>query len=332
MACTTLSGNMYSGGSNAQADVARLQAFFISRGYLRGTVNGYFDQATLTALQRFQADNGLPVTGVVDSQTRSVIQQMSCVNAQNGYQNTNGQLSIQGIDAPRQLSVGQTGTWTVRVAGWNGYQSGGQLHYNVTWGDENSGMRQQAVYYPSTSVQSSGTFTHVFTRTGSFNPVFTVTDDYGHRVQVNVTTQVTGATTYGGYTGTPNYGTNCTNYYASNCVPTTGYTGVPAYTGTPSYSGNYTGNYSGGYPSGCTGYYDRSCYVNGRYMGPGTGGTFNGPGDSSNYTNTPSYDYYNQYPYTSGSSYGSTYGTSNTVDYSCYYDRACLARMNGTYY
>lgn len=181
----------------------------------------------------------------------------------------NGQLSVQGVDAPQQLSVGQSGMWTVRVFGLNGYQSGGQLHYSVVWGDENNGT-YAASSYGNTSVQSSGTFTHVYVRSGTYRVLFTVTDDYGHNTQSSVTTQVNGSSPNGGNNGTYNNG-NCTSYYDRNCYGSNGqfltntpvntvncgrFSMDPACVGvTNQYS--YTSSNS---TYSC--YYDRNCYAN----------------------------------------------------------------------
>jgi len=91
-------------------------------------------------------------------------------------------LSISGLDAPATLSLGQQGTWTVHVVAGSG---SGNLHYSVVWGDEaynNSIMAPQ-----TTSVQSSATFTHVYQRSGTYTPVFTVTDDSGASVSASNT-------------------------------------------------------------------------------------------------------------------------------------------------
>ncbi len=90
---------------------------------------------------------------------------------------TGGQITINGVDAPASLSVGQQGTWTVRatVPG----NPGANLHYSVVWGDE-------GYYYPpymqagaSQQIQTSATFSHVYQRSGYFTPSFTVTNDFG---------------------------------------------------------------------------------------------------------------------------------------------------------
>lgn len=112
-------------------------------------------------------------------------------------------LSINGISAPSSLTVGQTGTWSVQVAA----SAGINLHYSVVWGDEN-------LYYngypasTASSVQSSATFTHAYAQAGTYTPVFTVTDDYGHSVSASNTTVVsTGTVPNGGvtlYSASPN--------------------------------------------------------------------------------------------------------------------------------
>ena len=253
-----------------------------------------------------------------------------------------GQLSVQGVDAPQQLAVGQSGVWTVHVSGWNGYQSGGQLHYSVVWGDENNGG-YAASAYSNTSVQSSGSFTHTYIRSGSYHVLFTVTDDYGHSTQSSVTTQVNGSgTTSGGNNGTYNNG-NCTSYYDRNCysqyhpnqnnTPTnttnngtynngncTSYYDRNCYSlyhpSTPTYTGTPTNT---GLPAGCTSYYDRNCYgSNGQPLNGGVQTTTNCPRYSMDPACANS-----QYQNTSS---GSTY----TTDYSCYYDRNCYASRYGT--
>ncbi len=287
-----------------QPQVVSLQRFFVDEGYLRGNPNGYFDQPTTVALERFQADNGIPVTGRMDGTTRTIIERVSCPGYDSGYPNgyypsgypygATGQLSVQGIDAPRSVSVGQSAAWTVRVAGRNNAY-GGTLHYSVVWGDENQYGNAARAQYGDGSVQSSASFTHTYGRSGTYTPVFTVSDDYGHTAHASATVTVSG--------GCPSYNYNCSSYSGYN-----GYNGSSA---------------------PCT-YYDRNCYGNGQYIGSSYNGyTYNGPGDTCYYLNgqwqgscgnTPTYTY-------NGSSY-----TGSGVDYSCYYDRACYAQLQGRSY
>ena len=58
------------------ADVERtkqIQQRLIDYGYYNGEINGYFDDATVGAIKRFQEANGLNVTGAVDSSTASAL-------------------------------------------------------------------------------------------------------------------------------------------------------------------------------------------------------------------------------------------------------------------
>lgn len=96
-------------------------------------------------------------------------------------------LSITGLDTPASLSLGQVGTWTVHV---NTTTANTGLHYSVVWGDE--ALMGSGIMMPqTTTVQSSATFTHSYSRSGNYTPVFTVTDDFGHSVSASNTVIVT---------------------------------------------------------------------------------------------------------------------------------------------
>ena len=99
---------------------------------------------------------------------------------------TSGNISISGVSGPAQLSLNQVGTWTVSVANTG---TSSNLHYSVVWGDENSTMP-----YASTAsmagIQSSATFTHAYSQTGTFTPVFTVSNDAGQSATVSETVHV----------------------------------------------------------------------------------------------------------------------------------------------
>jgi hypothetical protein len=95
-------------------------------------------------------------------------------------------LSISGIDAPAQLSVGQTGTWSVHVSNTGNSTN---LHYGVVWGDETP-LPYMMGAVSSQSLQSSATVTHTYTRSGTFTPVFTVTNDAGQSATISSTVTV----------------------------------------------------------------------------------------------------------------------------------------------
>ncbi|HVM73557.1 MAG TPA: IPT/TIG domain-containing protein [Candidatus Paceibacterota bacterium] len=96
--------------------------------------------------------------------------------------------TISGIDAPATLSLGTTGVWTVHASVMNG--STNNLHYSVNWGDQPVVMNGIAASSPTT-VQSSATFTHVYTQAGTYTATFTVSDDNGNTSTVSSTITVT---------------------------------------------------------------------------------------------------------------------------------------------
>lgn len=96
-------------------------------------------------------------------------------------------LSITGLDTPTTLALGQQGTWTVRVAAGS---TNGNLHYSVVWGDESAANTSIMAPQPSV-VQTSSTFTHIYSRSGTYTPYFTVSDDAGHTVTASASVLVT---------------------------------------------------------------------------------------------------------------------------------------------
>ena len=97
-------------------------------------------------------------------------------------------LSITGLDAPATLALGTSGTWTVHVQTSN---SGSQLHYSVLWGDEVANGTASIMSPGPQSVQTSATFTHAYQHSGTYTPVFTVSDDTGASVSTSNTITVT---------------------------------------------------------------------------------------------------------------------------------------------
>lgn len=101
---------------------------------------------------------------------------------------TGGTVSITGIDAPTTLTIGNSGTWTVKAtAGANV----GTLHYSVRWGDETMRADAASVMAPTpTPTQTSASFTHSYSRAGVYSPMFTVTDGFGNTSSVSATVTV----------------------------------------------------------------------------------------------------------------------------------------------
>ncbi len=101
-----------------------------------------------------------------------------------------GAPTISGVDAPATLHVGEVGTWTVKASLPN--DATGNLGYSVVWGDESTidKLREAAGMSAPSSIQASATFTHAYSRAGSYKPVFTVRNGTGS-AQVSASVTVT---------------------------------------------------------------------------------------------------------------------------------------------
>src|SRR3989344_5475658 len=95
-----------------------------------------------------------------------------------GNATSGGAPSINGLDAPTSLGIGQSGTWTVRASVPN--QPNSQLSYSVTWGDETAyPYALSSAPASSAPLQTNATFTHAYQSAGTFNPVFVVSNNSG---------------------------------------------------------------------------------------------------------------------------------------------------------
>jgi hypothetical protein len=99
---------------------------------------------------------------------------------------TNQSISINGIDAPSSLALGQQGTWTVHAS----VGTNAQFHYSVVWGDETN-MGTSIMAPASQQIQTSATFTHAYQNSGTYTATFTVSDDSGHSATASATVLVT---------------------------------------------------------------------------------------------------------------------------------------------
>lgn len=116
-----------------------------------------------------------------------------------------GAPTINGLDAPTTLTVGQTGTWTVRASVSGGADT--QLSYSVTWGDEvpiYEAQRSASSLPPR--LQSSATFTHAYQSAGTYTPTFVVSNTRGS-AKTSATVSVTEGSTSQTLTANPTSGT-----------------------------------------------------------------------------------------------------------------------------
>lgn len=168
-------------------DVKKLQQLLKELGILLGKIDGIYGPVTSKAVQGFQKDHSLTVTGKLDDQTLSKINlklETICSTETDGLTgiylcqktkilpNKSNSPVISGVSGPQSLNVNQTGTWTVKASSSNG----GNLSYSVDWGDRLYALESSTS--PTTKTfQQSATFTHSYTGTGTYTPTFTVTSE-----------------------------------------------------------------------------------------------------------------------------------------------------------
>lgn len=87
---------------------------------------------------------------------------------------------ISGASAPQSLNISEKGTWIITASD----SSVGNLTYKADWGDDTLSQ---------TIVSSSfATFTHSFSKEGSYTPVFTVTNNAGRSTKISLALNVSG--------------------------------------------------------------------------------------------------------------------------------------------
>ncbi len=135
-----------------------------------GTLSFVVPAATAIGTYAITIDNGNGVSNSVDYTVTAA---------------ASSRLSVNGIDAPTTLAIGEDGTWTVNASS----RTSGNLKYSVVWGDENFFARAMQVLLPET-MQSSATFAHAYDAAGTYTPTFTVTDETGRSVSVKASVVV----------------------------------------------------------------------------------------------------------------------------------------------
>ncbi len=94
--------------------------------------------------------------------------------------------TITSVNGPTSLGAGTEGTWTLGAAD----SQTGPLTYSVDWGDVPAGMMARMA-----AINQTSTFSHTYADAGTFNIVFTVTDDAGLSTTATTSVTVTTATT-----------------------------------------------------------------------------------------------------------------------------------------
>ena len=100
--------------------------------------------------------------------------------------------TISGVSGPSTLKVGEIGKWEVKASD----PEQGPLTYSVVWGDEvvGVGVAERAVPASAGVPAQTATFTHAYSKTGNYVPVFTVTDNGGLSAKTSISVSVDGDT------------------------------------------------------------------------------------------------------------------------------------------
>ncbi|MCM2339283.1 MAG: peptidoglycan-binding protein [Burkholderiales bacterium] len=183
--------------ANTNGEVSLLQDFLQVKGYLNSEPTGYFGILTLKAVKDFQKDNNISPTGYVGPATKAKIKSASCggeIVVDPDKDPITNEISILSATGPQTLNIGQNGKWTIKASD----KTGGNLTYSVNWGDVTltcpSGASCAMAYTPEQTGQTA-TFIHSYSKAGTYNPTFTVTNSSGKSTQTSLSVKVEETTT-----------------------------------------------------------------------------------------------------------------------------------------
>ena len=206
--CPVLKYNLYFGidDNESNGEVTKLQKFLAqdSSVYPEGEITGYYGPMSERAVKKWQSKNGVVSSGTPDTtgfgavgpKTREAIK-VSCggtvvLPPPSPTPSINLPPTASGVSGPIVLNIGQTGTWTVKVSD----PENGVLSYGVVWGDGITGYEKQNVSVAS--VGQTVTFTHSYSQSGVYTPVFTVTDNAGLQAKTSISVNVGGVSQQAG--------------------------------------------------------------------------------------------------------------------------------------
>ncbi|HWO07467.1 MAG TPA: peptidoglycan-binding protein [Candidatus Paceibacterota bacterium] len=98
--------------------------------------------------------------------------------------------TISGLSGPTTLSVSQTGTWIINASD----PENQTLTYNISWGDELHNATPAVAYAHDSFVQTTS-FTHAYSRAGTYTITVVVRDSGGKEATMTTTVRVTGSNT-----------------------------------------------------------------------------------------------------------------------------------------
>lgn len=94
---------------------------------------------------------------------------------------------ISGVLGPTTLKMGETGTWEAKASD----PENGPLSYSVIWGDEPVySSVTGAPMMQKQEISQTASFTHSYAVAGTYNPTFTVTDNFGQSAKTSLSVNV----------------------------------------------------------------------------------------------------------------------------------------------
>jgi len=93
---------------------------------------------------------------------------------------------INSISGPTNLSVNQTGTWSIMASD----PDNGALTYSINWGDQTSFASSQGSLSPNYTTSQQATFTHVYSNAGTYTVQVTVTNALGNMTNASISVAV----------------------------------------------------------------------------------------------------------------------------------------------
>jgi len=180
-------------------EVKALRTALIKEGFDPGDIPGGYEEniafsdytaSAVTAFQEKYASEILaPVglshgTGFVGPATRAKLNALYGCGVKPSISGNQPPV-ISGVSGPTTLRIGETGAWTVQASD----PEKGVLTYSVVWGDEKAFGVSSLAPKLSTSTQTA-TFTHSYSKAGTYNPTFTVTDNQGLSAKTSLTVNV----------------------------------------------------------------------------------------------------------------------------------------------
>ena len=92
---------------------------------------------------------------------------------------------VKSITGPSVLKVDEVGKWEIKATD----PEQGTLSYSVIWGDETGTVERMVSVSPYSATQTA-TFTHTYSKVGTYVPVFKVTDDGGLSAKTSISVNV----------------------------------------------------------------------------------------------------------------------------------------------